>query len=440
MKRWIDATLKQWKDRPGRKPLVVQGARQVGKTYALEKFGRESFPQCHVVNFEQNPLFCRIFQDDLAPERIVSELGLVLGKRIDPGADLLILDEIQECPLALTALKYFAERMPQMAVCAAGSLLGVRLGDSSFPVGKVEELRMAPMPFEEFLWAGPNAELAAAYREVTISNPPGEVLHGLLWREFRFYMLAGGLPECVESFQAGRGDLHEASREVRKIQNRLAAHHLADMAKHSGRQNAMHLERLWRNIPAQLGRDLSGSAPKFVFKDAVPGLRGYERMAGAIDWLEAAGLALRHPIVDSGRLPFPAHERENFFKLFLFDVGLLGALGQLPTAAILQQDFGSFKGYCAENFVAQEFHAAGLRSVCWREGRAEVEFLFEREGCVVPVEVKSGHVTHAKSLGSFQAKYQPPAAYILSGRAGAKPSSVRRHLPIYMAAKLAHGG
>ena len=296
---------------------------------------------------------------------------------------------------------------------------------------------MAPMTFEEFLLAGPDPALATHFQSLCATSLPSEAVHALMWREFTMYLAVGGMPEVVAAFQSLRADLWNACAEARKIQERLTTNHLADMAKHCGKQNAMHLERLWQNIPAQLSRDQSGSAPKFAFKEALPGLRGYERMAGVIDWLHAAGLILRHPIVNSGHLPFAAHAKENFFKLFVFDIGLLGALSRLPMANILRQDYGSYKGYCAENFVAQEFHALGWQTACWREGQAEVEFLCEHQGRAMPVEVKSGQVTQSKSLASFQAKYHPPLSFLLSGKVPrGQAGFTRRHLPLYMASKL----
>lgn len=437
MQRFVEAALEQWRVRPQRKPLVVFGARQVGKTYVLERFGTRSFSACHIINFEQNPLFGDVFKGSLEPVRILQELALVQGRPIDAAEDFVFFDEIQECPRALTALKYFAEEMPSLAICAAGSLLGVHLSEVSYPVGKVEELKMMPLTFEEFLLAGPDPALAAHFQSLSASNPPSEAVHGVLWREFTMYLAVGGMPEVVAAFQSLRSNLWSACEEVRKIQERLTTNHLADMAKHCGKQNAMHLERLWQNIPAQLSRDQSGSAPKFAFKDAIPGLRGYDRLAGTIDWLQAAGLVLRHPIVNSGYLPFAAHSKENFFKLFLFDTGLLGALSRLPMANILRQDYGSYKGYYAENFVAQEFHALGWHTACWREGQAEVEFLCEHDGQAIPVEVKSGQVTQSKSLAAFHAKYQPPLAFLLSGKVPhGRAGSTKLHLPLYMASKL----
>jgi predicted AAA+ superfamily ATPase len=228
-----------------------------------------------------------------------------------------------------------------------------------------------------------------------------------------------------------------AFQEVRNVQTRLVSDYVADMAKHCGKQNAMHLERLWLNVPAQLGRDQSGSSPKFVFKEVLPGIKGYERMSGAIDWLEAAGLVLRVPIANSGLLPFTAYEKENFFKLFVFDVGILGALSRLPVKSILDYNYGTYKGFYAENFAAQELMVSRRNNIaCWREGQSEVEFLCEVDGVVIPIEVKSGWVTQAKSLKVFAEKYRPPFSAVLSGRnLGSAPHLRKQYYPIYLASK-----
>lgn len=437
MKRLIRADFEAWRTKNTRKPLLVQGARQVGKTYTIREFGQTAFPRCHYINFEEQAQFVPVFDGDLSPARIVQDLALILNMPIERQTDLLFFDEIQQCPRALTSLKYFAERMPEMAVCAAGSLLGVHLGESSFPVGKVDELRMHPMTFEEFLLAGGNPMLHAAFTSIQALVPLSEALHAKLWEEFKFYLVTGGLPEVVTAFLSRRDDLFAAFQEVRAVQTRLTSDYVADMAKHCGKQNAMHLERLWRNVPAQLGRDQSGSAPKFVFKDVLPGIRGYERLAGAIDWLTAAGLVVRLPIANSGLLPFPAYEKESCFKLFIFDVGILGALSRLPVKSVLDYDYGTYKGFYAENFVAQEFRACRQDNVaCWREGRAEVEFITEVDGAVIPVEVKSGWVTQAKSLKAFADKYHPPFSAVLSGRnLGADPHLGKHYYPLYLASK-----
>ena len=437
MKRKILDDLVAWHRRERRKPLLLQGARQVGKTYSLKEFGAVNFQRVHYVNFEENPSFISVFGGDLAPAGILRDLSIAFGVSINPESDLLILDEIQQCPPALTSLKYFAESMPELPVCAAGSLLGVHLGQVSYPVGKVDELRMHPMTFEEFLLSGGNPALIEAYAAIRELAPLTPMLHQRLWEEFKLYLVVGGLPEGVASFQRLREHAVEAFQEVRRIQEQLVSAYAADMAKHCGKQNAMHLERLWRQIPVQLGRDQNGGAPKFVFKDVVPGIKGYERLAGVIDWLEMAGLLIRVPIVNSGQLPFNAFSKENAFKLFVFDVGILGALGRLPVRRVLDYDYGTYKGYYAENFLAQTFLAGGRVPIaCCREGTAEVEFLTEVEGAVVPVEVKSGQVTQAKSLTSFASKYHPAHAVIFSGRnAGHDARLARHYYPLYLADK-----
>jgi len=404
----------------------------------LQEFGRNNFSKLHYLNFEEQEQLISVFNGDLSPLRIIKELSFFLNESIDLQKDLLVLDEIQQCPRALTSLKYFAEKMPELAICAAGSLLGVHLGESSFPVGKVDELHMFPLTYEEFLMAGPNEMIYEGYKVINTISPLSEMLHARLWDEFKLYLVTGGLPEVVATFMSGRDDQFTAIREARAIQTRLLSEYVADMAKHCGKQNAMHLERLWRNTPSQLGRDHTGSAAKFAFKDVIPGVKGYERLSGTIDWLTAAGLIIRLPIVNSGHLPFTAYSKENFFKLFIFDVGMLGALSRLPAKTILDYEYGTYKGYYAENFVAQELIATHMDNIaCWREKRAEVEFLCEENGSVIPVEVKSGWVTQAKSLGVFAEKYSPPYSVVLSARnIGRNDSSKRHYYPLYLASKL----
>lgn len=437
MKRNILKKLEAWRVSKLRKPLLLQGARQVGKTYSLKEFGKASFHHVHYVNFEQDERFCSAFDGRLDPQSIINNLSLLLGLPIHTANDLLILDEIQQCPRALTSLKYFDENMPDLAVCAAGSLLGVHLGECSFPVGKIDELHLYPMTFQEFLHAGPDDILCHAFESIQELCPLTTVLHQRLWDEFKLYLVTGGLPEVVATFFGMRENFFEAVQAARRIQNRLVAEYIADMAKHCGKQSAMHIERLWRNIPAQLGRDQSGSAQKFVFKNVLPGIQGYERMTGTIDWLEAAGLLIRLPIANCGQLPFSAYTKENFFKLFIFDIGLLGALSQLPAKAILDYQFGTYKGYYAENAIAQAFKASDRDNIaCWREGTAEIEFILDVDGEVVPVEVKSGWVTQAKSLKSFADKYKPRQSVVFSGRhAGVDTKLGRCYYPLYLADK-----
>lgn len=227
--------------------------------------------------------------------------------------------------------------------------------------------------------------------------------------------------------------MYTAFQQVREKQNSLIDSYLADIAKHSGKVNAMHISRIWQAIPNQLAQSQDGSATKFKFRDVVPGIDRYSRLAGAIDWLEAARLLIKVPVVNSGHLPFSAYASENVFKLYLFDVGILGALSNLDPEVILKYDYGSSKGYYAENYIAQALLKKGFRSLyAWQEKQAEVEFLYQYEGKPVPLEVKSGWMTHAKSAKMFAEKYASPFRVTFSGKPLHVSESVH-HYPLYLA-------
>jgi len=437
MERDIAHKLIAWRQRPQRKPLILRGARQVGKTYSLLAFGQQHFPACHYVNFERDERLAAIFAADLNPVRILRELSFYFERTINPESDLLIFDEIQQCPQALTSLKYFQEELPQMALCAAGSLLGVELSSGSFPVGKVEFLNLFPLSLPEFLRGIGEERCHSFLMGLAAGETIPEVIHIRLWALFKAYLAVGGLPEAVKAYGDRQDAPYAAFLTVRKVQSDLITTYVADMAKHSGKINSMHLERLWASIPGQLAREQDGSAAKFKFKEVIPGVRGYERLANVIDWLEKAGLIIKVKIVSSGQLPFSAYARENFFKLYCFDIGILGALGNLPVKTILDYDYGTYKGYVAENFVAQEFLCAGAEGLhSWQEATSEVEFLREVGGYVIPVEVKSGWVTQAKSLKVFAQKYNPSFRVIMSGRGLLLDDKNRiHHYPLYLASR-----
>jgi len=423
----------RWKDKKPRKPLVLRGARQVGKTYTLKMFGEAAFPHCHYFNFEEDERLGKIFEKDLRPERILTELQFYRNNAIDKGNDLLILDEIQRCPRALTSLKYFTEEMPELALCAAGSLLGVCFGSESFPVGKVTFLDLMPMTFEEFLAGTGSSRLTELLSGCDLSTPLPETAHIQLWEMWKHYLVVGGLPEVVNAYAARRDNLYEAMQAVRKTQRDLLETYIADIAKHSGKTSALHIERLWRNVPEQLALTQDGSAPKFKFRDSLPGIRGYERIAGPLDWLENAKLVVRVSIVNSIGMPLSSRRAENRFKLYFFDTGLLGAMGGILPRTILEYGFGAYQGYVAENFVAQELVASGIVSLyAWQGKTAEVEFVVESAGGIMPLEVKSGRVTQSKSLGVFEQKFHPTNSYVLSARNIAR-GNMRNYVPVYAA-------
>ncbi|SPD73174.1 conserved hypothetical protein [uncultured Desulfobacterium sp.] len=436
MKRNITRSLTDWKSSANRKPLILRGARQVGKTHILKEFGGATFPRCHYVNFEEDERLGRIFEQDLKPDRILDSLQFYLDQIIDHHHDLVIFDEIQRYPRALTSLKYFAEDMPGLALCAAGSLLGVTLNVDSFPVGKVQFLDMHPLSFDEFLDGVGKERLAELVRKHDLTQPLPETAHEQLWDLWKHYLVVGGLPEAVNNYREKCNNLYEAVHLIRTIQRDLLDAYLLDMAKHCGKTNALHIERLWRNVPTQLARTQNGSAGKFKLRDSIPGIRGYERLSTPLDWLERANLLIRVPIIEAVGTPLLGYVKENRFKLYFFDVGLLGAMSGIAPATFLDYDFGSYQGYVAENFVAQELRAAGKKNLyCWQGRTAEVEFLLEKEGELAPVEVKSGWVTQSKSLKVYTERYQPQKTYVLSAK-NVGQRNICHYRPLYMASRI----
>jgi len=433
MKRLITKRLQEWKKSQTRKPLILDGVRQVGKTYTLLELGKQ-FDDCHYFDFEKEPALHRIFDYDLDPKRILQELALNKNSSINQRKDLIFFDEIQECPSALTSLKYFHEELPHVAICSAGSLLGVHLNQKSFPVGKVDMLRLRPMSFEEFLLANGEGLAVKAIKEASYEQFP-TILHDKLWSLLKHYFIVGGLPEVVKTYVQEKSDYVSAFAKVRTLQNTLYKGYVADMTKHSGKVNAMHLERVFKAVPEQLSKEQDSLSSKFQFRGVVPKIKEYSRLVGAIDWLQKAGLIVKVSIVNQGLLPFSAYCKENTFKLFMFDVGMLGALSSLSPNAILGYEYGSYKGYFAENFVLQEFLANEKGPLyAWQESSAQVEFLIEKAGRVIPIEIKAGNVTKAKSLRVFAEKYKPPFRVKISG----KPMSVSndglvRNYPLYLA-------
>jgi len=438
MKRNITSQLLKWKNSKTRSPLIIKGARQVGKTYILKEFGQNHFPHCHYINFEENESLGKIFKDDLQPHRILKELSFYLNSPINSNDDLVIFDEIQHCPRALTSLKYFCEEIPSLAICCAGSLLGLQFGSSSFPVGKVDFLNMYPMTFTEFLQGIEEEEACNFIIHCNENMSIPSIVHSRLWELLKIYFVTGGLPGVVDIFNRNKKDVYYALTLVREKQDNIIIAYTADMAKHSGKLNSMHIDRLWRNIPAQLGRNQDGSASKFKFKDVIPGIKGYSRLESIIDWLHTAGLIIKTFIIEKAQLPFIAFKDEAFFKLYFFDIGILGAMSKLSPKTIIDYDYGTYKGYFAENFAAQEFTAAEWNELySWKEITSEVEFLKEIDNGIIPIEIKSGWVTQAKSLKVFADKYAPPYRVIMSaGEMAIDPARKIYRLPLYLASSL----
>tara|TARA_B100000989_G_scaffold298692_1_gene289170 strand:+ start:11321 stop:12637 length:1317 start_codon:yes stop_codon:yes gene_type:complete len=425
--------LMAWKEASSRKPLILQGVRQTGKTYLLTQFGEQHFRQVHIVNFEKHPELVSLFAKNLDPKRIISELAFEHNTPIDINHDLVIFDEIQACPPAITSLKYFCEEMPELALCSAGSLLGLHLNDTSYPVGKVNMMHLHPMTFTEFLAGVGDTMALDVVNDYEPSMDISAIKHQRLWERLLQYYITGGLPEIVKLFRDRQDNIFIACRDVRERQHELIKAYYADIAKHSGKVNAMHIDRTWRAVPTQLAGHYDTSTNRFRFKDIVPTISRYRQLVNVIDWLEAAELVLRLPIVGAFEEPIHAYTKDNLFKLMLFDVGLLGAMNGLEPGSILNSDYGTYKGYFAENFIAQQLTAITNKTLySWQEDRSEIEFLLQSEHGVIPFEVKAGTSTRTKSLEKYLNKYPSQSAVILS----ANPPPVKHkppivHLPLY---------
>ena len=438
MKRTIYAKLLEWKESAGRSPLLLKGTRQVGKSYILQAFGENEFSGCHLFNFEQDKTLSTLFEADLNPERILAELSIYSGKRINIANDLVIFDEIQECPNALTSLKYFCEKMPRLALCCAGSLIGVTLSSGSFPVGKVDFLKLYPLNFEEFLMALNDEMALELYRNSDKVDSLSEIAHQRLWNRLREYYVTGGMPQVVSTYLTYRDDLFEAMKRARDVQEKLVESYNNDFAKHSGKINSIHIVSVFENVPVQLSANIDGSVKKYRFKGVIPRKKGYAELQGPIAWLEKSGLILKVKVCKRAEIPLESFCRENMFKLFLFDIGLLGCMLDLPVSLIHSQDYGIAKGYLAESLVAQEFAAAGVsRLHSWTEGTSEIEFIRVIGDALVPVEVKSGIRTQAKSLRQYILKYSPKRAVKISGKPLSRiRNQVIQICPLYLAAKI----
>ena len=404
----------EWKAKKSRKPLLIDGARQTGKTYLLQSLFGESFDNILRIDFLESPEMVEAFSGSLAPEDILSNIELLTNEVFNPNTDLLILDEIGECQRAVTSLKYFAEKAPEMYVAASGSNIGLL---NSFPVGKVEQLNLRPLTFYEFLLASGEAPLIKAFENQTNSAPA----HTKLFDKLTDYYFTGGMPEAVSTwFKLKNKSILERVETIENIHANLIAGYLRDFGKYSGKIDAGLIESVFRNVPAQLASVMDESVKRFKFKGVHERKSRYGDFESAITWLDKCRLILKnYPTDGTPRSPLAAYQKENRVKLFLFDVGLLNHMLGISYKEIKQQDF-EYKGYIAENFVQQEFAAQGLDpTFSWGDARAEIEFIATNdEGKIIPIEVKSGKRTRAKSLQSYITKCHPYKTIKLTGTQG----------------------
>jgi len=438
MHRKLKDNLDEWRLREDRLPLIIKGARQVGKTYLLKEWGRAAFDRVHYVNFEQSPAAQKIFEQDFDIGRIVEDLAFFLKTTINPLTDLLVFDEIQAAPKALTSLKYFCEDAPRLAVCAAGSLLGVILSNESFPVGKVSFLHMHPLSFEEFLMAVDDRETWRMLPAPALDASLSVTVHEHLWDMVKLYYVVGGMPAAVKAFIQSKSSLSTAWKRVRDVQRSLIVGYENDFAKHAGKINAAHIQALYRCIPSQLAESHDDSTKRFKFGDVMPGKKGLAAWERPLHWLVNAGVVLQVKIANQAQQPLEHFCRANLFKLFVHDIGLLGCLQDLDPEAIRRQDYGLAKGFFAENFVAQELRACHAERewplYSWQEGEAQIEFVCATTNGILPIEVKAGHRTKAKSLAEFVRKYAPPLSIKVSANNLSYDAATGRlNLPLYLA-------
>ena len=391
--------LQAWKDKPNRKPLIIRGARQVGKTWLMKEFGRTSFANTAYINFDNNRRMRILFEDDYDLKRIITALQIESGAKITPENTLIIFDEVQEVPQALTALKYFYENAPEYAVVAAGSLLGIAMHQgTNFPVGKVDELQLYPLSFREFLLATDNAPLVELLDH--LDWPLITTFKSKYIDLLRQYYYVGGMPEAVAAY-AERGDF----AEVRAIQNALLAAYEQDFSKHAPNNIVPRLRMVWQSIPAQLAKENR----KFIYGMLREGARAKD-FEVALQWLADCGLILRVHRVSKPGMPLKAYHDLTAFKLYLLDVGLLVAMGDIDVRTLLGGNdiFVEFKGALTEQYVLQQLIAeVGVTPYYWssEDGTGEIDFLFQLAGTIVPLEVKAEENLRARSLRSFNEKY-----------------------------------
>lgn len=402
MKRKIETQLLIWKNKgKDRKPLILNGARQVGKTYILRKFGEEEFKNVVYINLEANMAVASYFEENIVPEKLLRYLEVATGEKIIPGETLIFFDEIQSCERALTALKYFQEDAPEFHVAAAGSLLGVAINREkySFPVGKVETLTLYPLDFEEYLWARGKEELAKeiwnAYR---IMEPVPNAMHKEAIELYREYLLIGGMPACINMFLNSNSFL-----DVSIVQNEILDNYIADMAKYATNTDSVKIRACYNSIPAQLAKENKKFQYKVVQKGGTATIFG-----AAIEWLNLAGVVLKCQRINEAFEPISVYTDLSAFKLYMGDVGLLAMKAGISKQTILSGEVNLFMGAVTENYVAQQLTAKGYSLYYWESKySAELDFVLQKENQIVGVEVKKGEHVRSRSLSVFIDAYDP---------------------------------
>jgi len=427
MERLLMQDLISWKDNPNKKPLVIQGVRQCGKTFLIEDFARRYYSDVVYYRFDKDAKIKDFFEQDLDPKRIIKDLGLARGKAIKPHETLIIFDEIQECGNAVTSLKYFYEDAPEYHIVSAGSLLGVAMKKgTSFPVGKVEFLTLYPMSFYEFLYAQ-NEMLAEELKNSSFKDGVWKRFRNELLEKYRDFHAVGGMPEAVQIWLDTK-----MIEEVEKKQDEILIGYQKDFVKYADTKDYPKISAVWQSIPSQLGKENR----KFIFSQVKKGWRAKD-LEDALIWLINAGLVYKVECIEKPGYPISSYSDHTFFKLYMCDIGLLRRHADLPSAIVFDNTlaYKEFKGAMAENFIACELKRiyGKLKDkdlYYWTaEGsaKAEVDFIVQDdEKYIVPIEVKAGTAKHARSMTQYCKKFNPEKTVLTS-----LDEMTKRIIPLY---------
>ncbi len=407
MERFLLKKLIEWKNSKYRKPLILKGARQVGKTYLLKQFGKENYDGVAYFNFDHDKDLYNLFVNTKDPKRILEQLAFIYGKAILPGKTLIIFDEIQECPNALNSLKYFQEEANEYHLVCAGSLLGIRLSHTSFPVGKVEFLNMYPMSFTEFLKADNCENLVKYMDSINKIETIPEIFSNQLEEKLKAYFIIGGMPEAVYSWVNDK-DIEQ----VNQIQENILKAYESDFSKHTQNSEANKISLIWNSIPSQLAKENK----KFLYQVVKEGARARE-YENALNWLNDANLIYKIYNVKKPDFPLKAYHDLSSFKIYMNDVGLLRKMANLDSRIVIEGNklFEEFKGAFAENYVLNMLNVIFDNTPNYFTfDRHEIDFIIQNKNEIIPIEVKSGNAVNSNSLTKYNEKYKPTKTIRLS--------------------------
>jgi hypothetical protein len=415
--------LVEWKMSPDRKPMILKGARQVGKTWLMLEFGRRYYQNTVYYNFDEEDELKSVFESNKNPHRIIELLSLISGEKIFPGETLILFDEVQECPEALNSLKYFNEKANEYHIIAAGSLLGTLLAQpKSYPVGKVNLLEIAPMTFDEYLLASDEG-LYHYYQSIQKEQKVEEIFHRRLLDSYHYYLIIGGMPECVSSWLSNKDP-----EKVHQIQRELIEIYENDFSKHNGKVNSGRILMVFRSIVSQLAKENE----KFVYGVVREGGRARD-FEEAIEWLVSAGMVNRIYNVSKLEHPLPAYDKLESFKLYMFDTGLLKCMAGVDNSAVLLKSSFQFKGALTENFVLQQLKSQfDVQPRYYSNRYGEIDFILQNGQKIIPVEVKGGEDKSAPTFKKYIMEKEPETAIRFSERGYLKNGMIT-NVPLYLA-------